>query len=89
MIEITDETYPAIMSSLAGLTKMVLQATAAVDLATMRSICGRFQTIAPVLEPTTYQNGGDLNLHDQAAVLAALDRFVTDVRKLDRSEAGR
>ncbi len=89
MTEITEETYPIILGGLTTLTRLFLQSTATIDLAAMRSICERFQALGPVVEPTAYQRGGGINLRDQAAFLAALDRFVTDVRKLDRSEAAR
>jgi flagellar biosynthesis/type III secretory pathway ATPase len=84
MIEITDENYPAILTGLTNLTRVVLQSTATLDIAAMRNICERFEAIAPIVESTAYQRGGDMNLRDQAALLAALDRFITDVRKLDR-----
>lgn len=50
----------------------------------MRQICAQMQALAPVLEPNAYQRGGMDELRDQAAFLAALDTFVTDLRKLDR-----
>ena len=88
MIDVTEETYPGILNTLVTFTRTILAATEQVDLAEMRSICERFQALAPVLEPTAYQQGGDLNLADQAAFLRALEEFVTAVRKLDRRPAG-
>lgn len=88
MIEITEETYPSLLPSLVGIGRMVIQATAPVDLGEMRAVCERLQTLAPIADPTSYGRGGDLNLRDQATFLAALDRFVTDLRNLDRAESG-
>lgn len=89
MIEITKDTYPALLNSLVGLGRMVVQAVAAIDLSEMRSICEQIQAVAPVLEPTAYQRGGDLNLRDQEAFLRALDEFTTALRSLDRTESPR
>jgi hypothetical protein len=89
MTEMTEDTYPAALTVLTTLTRAMLQLAEKVDIPEMRRIVARFETIAPIIEPTAYQSGGGLNLRDQDALLAALDRFITDVRKLDRSESSR
>jgi hypothetical protein len=81
---ITDQQYPAALDALVNATRAIISLADALDIPAMRSICERHQALGPVLEPTAYQRGGMDNLRDQASFLAALDRFVTDVRKLDR-----
>jgi hypothetical protein len=85
MTDMTEGTYPGALAALTNLTRAMLQFAELVDIPEMRRIVARFETIAPIVEPIAYQSGGDLNLRDQAALLAALDRFITDVRTLDRS----
>lgn len=85
-VEITEENYPGMLNALVSFSRTLLAGTAQVDLGEMRAICERFQALGPVLEPTAYQRGGDLNLADQAAFLKAVDEFVTALRKLDRRE---
>jgi hypothetical protein len=89
MTEMTEDTYPAALTALTTLTRAMLQLAENVDIPEMRRIVARFETIAPIIEPTAYQRGGGINLHDQAALLEAFERFITDVRKLDRSESSR
>ena len=84
MLDINRENYQAVLAALVGVSRSILQACEQVDLPKMRQICGEFEAIAPIIEPTAYMRGGMDNLADQAAFLAAVDRFVTDLRKLDR-----
>jgi hypothetical protein len=88
-IEVTEENYPGMLAALTSFARMLLTGVEQIDLAEMRGVCERFQALAPVVEPTAFQRGGDLNLRDQAAFLAALDAFVIELRKLDRREATR
>lgn len=89
MTEITPELYPTALDALTSIGRMALQIADQVNVTEMRSICEQHQTLAPLLDPTAYQRGGDLNLRDQAAFLRAFDEFVTALRRLDRSEDAR
>lgn len=79
--------YRHAITGLATATQPLLSLTEVIDLDELQVMCGRFETLASILEPTAYMRGGRDNLHDQAAFLAALARFVDDVRKLDRRDA--
>jgi len=80
----TPESYPAYLATLTGATRGLLAIVGQVDLAELRSLCERMQALAPVLESSAYHRGGGQNLADQAAFLDALQRFKTDLGKLDR-----
>jgi hypothetical protein len=79
-----NERYSGNLRTLTEISRTLLLVTETLDVREMRSTCERFQAIAPVLEPTAYIRGGSMNLADQAAFLAAVDDFVTALRKLDR-----
>lgn len=76
------------LDMLASAVSPLLLITEAVDVGRLRRMCAEMETIAPFMEPTAYMRGGMTNLADQAAFLAAVDRFVTEVRKLDRCREG-
>lgn len=78
--------YMAGLDVLTSTARALLQVAETVDVAAMRRVCGEMEAVAPITEPTAYARGGGRNLSDQAAFLAAVDRFVTDVKKLDRRE---
>lgn len=87
MREITEETYQSALEALTSITRAFIQIAETVDIAAMRTIVGRFEALAPVLEPTAYARGGGMNLRDQAAFLAAADRFASELRRLDKRPA--
>lgn len=84
MPETPEELYPAALEALTGVARGVLTVADHIDLSEMRSICERHQALAPIVEPTAYRSGGDLNLADQAVFLRAVDEFVSTLRTLDR-----
>jgi hypothetical protein len=83
-VQVNRDSYPSIIQSLASFAKTLLLGTEQLDLSEMRRINEQFQAEAPILEPTAYRNGGDLNLQDQAEFLRLLEEFVTGLHKLDR-----
>jgi hypothetical protein len=87
VIEVTEADYPGMLAALTSFARTLLTGTEQIDIGELRAICERFQALGPVVEPTAYQRGGDLNLRDQAAFLKALDEFVTALRKLDHRPA--
>jgi hypothetical protein len=84
--DLTPATYLTALDTLTSTARGLLLIADTVNIAELRRICGEMEALAPVLEPTAYIRGGMTNLSDQAAFLAAVDRFVTDVKKLDRRE---
>lgn len=88
MIEITEENYPGMLAALVSFSKTLLVGTEHIDLGELRAMCERFQAVAPVVEPTAYARGGDLNLADQAVFLRAVEEFVNTLRSLDRRPTG-
>lgn len=77
--------YVAKLEALTHVARLMLQTADGIGgLAEMRNTLGQMEALAPVLEPTAYMRGGSMNLADQAAFLAAVDEFVTALRKLDR-----
>ena len=81
--------YQIGITTLTSAARALLQLADVIDLDQMQAVCGRFETLAPILEPTAYIRGGRDNLGDQMAFLGALRRFVDDLRKLDRRETSR
>jgi hypothetical protein len=81
-----EQHYTAKLEALTHVARLMLQTADAVGgLPAMRNTLGQMEALAPVLEPTAYMCGGSMNLADQAAFLAAVDEFVTALRKLDRN----
>lgn len=80
--------YERELDTLATMTGPLLLVAGSIDIGRLRQICAEMETIAPIVEPTAYMRGGMTNLHDQAAFLAAVETFVTEVRKLDRHPEG-
>lgn len=79
--------YMARLEALTHAARLMLQTADGIGgLQGMRDTLGQMEALAPVLEPTAYVRGGGMNLADQAAFLAAIDEFVTALRKLDRRE---
>lgn len=80
-----DGRYVAKLEALTHAARLMLQTADGIGgLAAMRNTLGQMEALAPVLEPTAYVRGGGMNLADQRAFLAAVDEFVTALRKLDR-----
>lgn len=84
MTKCADHSYQGNLDVLADFSRTMLMIADAFDVPAMRSTCGQMEALAPVMEPTAYMRGGAMNLRDQAAFLAAVDEFVTALRKLDR-----
>lgn len=82
-IAIDGESYTTALHTLTTAARAFLQLADLFDLDQMRALCAQYETVAPLLHTTAYQLGGGRNLTDQAAFLAAVDRFVTDLRNLD------
>ncbi|MFI6296728.1 hypothetical protein ACIBEJ_34420 [Nonomuraea sp. NPDC050790] len=88
-IAVDENTYPTALDALAAVTRTLLQLADSIDIDQMQALCRRYETLAPLLDPTAYMRGGRDNLATQGAFLSALQRFVADVRKLDQREANR
>ncbi|MGI5223554.1 hypothetical protein [Actinoallomurus sp. CA-142502] len=84
MTDLNPADYVRNLDLLVGATTALTMVADEIDIPGMRSVCEQMQALAPVLEPTAYQRGGMTALREQAAFLAALEAFVTEVRKLDR-----
>ena len=84
---IDESNYQHALDAFTTAARTILQLAEVLDLDQMQAVCARYETLAPLLEPTAYMRGGRDNLGDQAAFLGALRRFVDEVRKLDKGEA--
>jgi hypothetical protein len=84
MITPTEQDYPGIVHTLVQAAGSFFSLATAVDVPELRRICERFETIAPITEPTAYARGGLDNLRDQADFLRAVDGFVTALHRLER-----
>lgn len=84
-LRVTAETYPSALDALVAASRVVLDMAEQCDITAMRSLIGHYEAVAPIVEPTEYLRGGGQNLADQAAFLAAVDEFVTKLRRLDRT----
>ncbi|WP_431897868.1 hypothetical protein [Nonomuraea sp. bgisy101] len=87
-IAVDETTYTDALDLLAGAARAFRTLADSLDLDQMRTICEHFQALGPILEATAYHRGGGQNLRDQAAFLAAVQRFVDDLHKIS-GEAGR
>jgi flagellar biosynthesis/type III secretory pathway ATPase len=81
-ITVDGDTYTTALDTLTSAARSFFALADLFDLDHMRTRCAEYQTIAPLLQPTAYQQGGSRNLDDQAAFLTAVHRFVDDLRKL-------
>lgn len=80
----TDDQYLDTIGALTTAARALLGLAEFIDIRQLRTIVGQMEAIAPIVEPTAYARGGRQNLADQAEFLAAVDEFVTRVRRLDR-----
>lgn len=85
MPDLDADAYTSALDLLATSTAGLILIADDVDVARLRQQCEQMQAIGPIFEPTAYMRGGMTNLRDQAAFLAALETFVVEVRKLDRT----
>lgn len=87
MITITEDNYPDAVGALVGVARVVLDATARLDVPQMRVLCERLQASGPD-GPDTARRAGDLTVEDQAALIDAFETFQTALRRLEHRPEG-
>lgn len=76
--------YVVALYALAAGAQALIHVAGTIDLRAMSRHLATMDTIAPLLEPTAYNRGGELNLRDQETFLDATIAYIDTIRTLDR-----
>lgn len=79
-----DERYIAALRALTDGARHMYRIAEIVDLGELREHLEACATLAPILEPSAYSQGGRLEIQEQRTFLEATITYVESLRTLDR-----